>query len=297
MSAPTFENLQGKYQELLDTVEIKPNWMDRANAAARKIISGKARYVAVSKALKKHNSSVYIPWQFIGIIHHLEGDCDFGTHLHNGDSLRRRTRNKPAGRPVHGEPPFTFEESAIDALNMRNIFNVPAWTMPRICYELEGYNGWGYIQHHPGVNSPYLWSGSNHYTKGKYVSDGQYDSEAVSQQTGTIVILKRIMALDLAPNDIVKSSTKLSSLQSLRAWLTATFGGYLTLDTLKLIPSQLKEFEALGLNGQQWALVGAAAAIWGIISYVQHKSIMDYSAGNYTPSQMKEIEHDDKVTL
>lgn len=297
MSAPTFENLKDHYQELLDTMEIKDSWLGRANAAARKIISGKARYVAVSKALKKQDSSIYIPWQFIGIIHHLEGDCSFNTHLHNGDSLQRRTHNVPAGRPVHGEPPFTFEESAIDALKMRNIFNIPEWTLARICYELEGYNGWGYIQHHQGVNSPYLWSGSNHYSKGKYVSDGQYDSDAVSQQTGTIIILKRIMALDLAPTDIVKSSTKLSTLQNVRAWFVASFGGYLTLDQLKIIPTQLKEFDALGLNGQQWAMVGLAGVLWAVISYTQHKSVGDYAAGNYTPSKMLENPHDSEAVL
>jgi lysozyme family protein len=45
---------------------------------------------------------------------------------------------------------------------------------------------------HPEVKSPYLWSFSNHYTKGKYVADGHFDSNAVSQQCGGMVLLKRM---------------------------------------------------------------------------------------------------------
>jgi lysozyme family protein len=38
-----------------------------------------------------------------------------------------------------------------------------------------------------------LWSFSNHYTKGKYVSDGKFDPEAVSQQVGSALVLKRLV--------------------------------------------------------------------------------------------------------
>ena len=40
-----------------------------------------------------------------------------------------------------------------------------------------------------GINTPYLWSFSNHYTRGKFTSDGNWDSSAVSQQCGAGVIL------------------------------------------------------------------------------------------------------------
>jgi len=42
------------------------------------------------------------------------------------------------------------------------------------------------------VKSPYLWSFSNHYLKGKYVADGKWDPNAVSQQAGAMVILRRL---------------------------------------------------------------------------------------------------------
>jgi hypothetical protein len=42
------------------------------------------------------------------------------------------------------------------------------------------------------VLSPYLWCFSNHYTKGKYVSDGRWSETAVSQQCGAAVLLRRM---------------------------------------------------------------------------------------------------------
>jgi lysozyme family protein len=55
-------------------------------------------------------------------------------------------------------------------------------------YRLEAYNGLGYRSY--GVASPYLWSFSNHYDRGKFVSDGKWSSTARSQQCGAAVMLK-----------------------------------------------------------------------------------------------------------
>jgi hypothetical protein len=77
---------------------------------------------------------------------------------------------------------------------------VSTWNLERILYELEGYNGWGYRLYHPHVKSPYLWSFSNHYTRGKYVADGTWSDTARSQQCGAAVIIKRLEQKgDIAP--------------------------------------------------------------------------------------------------
>jgi len=55
---------------------------------------------------------------------------------------------------------------------------------------LEAYNGMGYVPRR--INSPYLWSGTQHYAKGKYVADGVWDSNAVSAQLGCATLLKEI---------------------------------------------------------------------------------------------------------
>src|SRR5436309_1074388 len=56
----------------------------------------------------------------------------------------------------------------------------------------------GYRRYHPEVRSPYLWSGSTHYTSGKYVEDGRWSDTAVSRQLGAAVLLRRMAELGLA---------------------------------------------------------------------------------------------------
>jgi hypothetical protein len=122
----------------------------------------------------------------------MESSLDFRKHLHNGDPLTARTVHVPAGRPPDGEPPFTWEESAGDALRLRRIPRWDDWTVPGVLYQLEGYNGWGYRLYHPHVLSPYLWSYSGHYSSGKYVADGRWSDTAVSKQCGAAVIVRRM---------------------------------------------------------------------------------------------------------
>ena len=127
----------------------------------------------------------------MGIIHDLEGGGSFRTHLHNGDSLRNRTYRVPAGRPKFGSPPFTWEESAIDALQYEGFDSWPktVWNdITSIAYAFEVYNGTGY--RNKGINSPYLWSKTNHHRYGKYTYDGVYNPWATSSQVGAMAILK-----------------------------------------------------------------------------------------------------------
>ncbi|MCA9660183.1 MAG: DUF2914 domain-containing protein, partial [Myxococcales bacterium] len=125
-----------------------------------------------------------------------ESSCNFKTHLHNGDTLRRRTVNVPAGRPKSGSPPFDWHTSAIDALQIKGLQKIADWCITRMCYEAERFNGFGYRNWHPNVLSPYLWSYSFHYHRGKYIADGKWSSAAVSGQPGAMPILKLLMELD-----------------------------------------------------------------------------------------------------
>jgi len=147
-----------------------------------KIQSFKIRYEKVSEGV--------IPWQFIGCIHYRESSLSFSEHLHNGDSLKRRTINVPAGRPIKGNPPFTWEESAFDALDMKGFYTVKDWSIENQLSMLERYNGMGYAKYHPEVNSPYLWSFTNFYKVGKYASDGKFDPDLKDKQIGCVALLK-----------------------------------------------------------------------------------------------------------
>jgi lysozyme family protein len=137
------------------------------------------------------SSGSAVPWYFIACVHYLECSFSFKKHLHNGDPLTGYTVHVPVHRPKVGHaPPFTFEESAVDAIKLMKYDQVTNWSLPFILQKLEGYNGFGYNK--KGVHTPYLWSYSNHYSKGKYVKDGVFDASAVSQQLGAAVILKRM---------------------------------------------------------------------------------------------------------
>lgn len=188
MSAPTFTPaLSAEYAAKWERMQTLPQYKKNVNAAAFKILGYKARYQEVSKATG-------VPWWFIGLTHMRESNCNFHGHLHNGDPLNKRTRQVPAGRPEVGNPPFTWEESAMDALGYMGLTKVKEWPFGRLAYELERYNGFGY--RNMGVASDYLWAWSDQDAPGKYVADGKYDSNAQSGQPGALPVFAALIALD-----------------------------------------------------------------------------------------------------
>jgi lysozyme family protein len=195
------EELKQEYRKLFDTCTIKPDKTPLLKGIINKINSNKSRYEAVGNKLN-------IPWYFIAVIHNMECSLNFKGHLHNGDPLTARTTHVPAGRPLTGNPPFTWEQSAGDALQLMKLHLWKDWGIEGMLYKLEAYNGWGYRRKHPNVLSPYLWSFSNHYEKGKYVADGRWSETAISNQCGAAVILKDIYKLtipaDADTHDIAK---------------------------------------------------------------------------------------------
>lgn len=183
---PTFASLAPEYARLWDSIQLKREMAGAAGSSAAKVLANRARYENVQNATG-------VPWYVVGLIHAMECGLDFTRHLHNGDRLSGRTHQAPAGRPVKGSPPFTWLDSAIDAIEYDGLSAVKSWTVERLCFVLEKFNGWGYRPH--GVPTPYLWSGSNHYRRGKYVRDGVWDPDHVSRQSGAMVILARLMVL------------------------------------------------------------------------------------------------------
>ena len=177
--------LRAEYKSLFDRCVIRPDKAVAVENLIDRLDSNRARYAAVGTALG-------IPWAFIAITHNMESTQNFNTHLHNGDPLTARTRQVPAGRPRTGSPPFTWEESAEDALRLKGLGPATDWSLAGMLYRFEGFNGWGYRRFHPHVLSPYLWSFSNHYSQGKYVADGTWSETAVSKQCGAAVLLRRM---------------------------------------------------------------------------------------------------------
>lgn len=180
---PLSPELRKEYLKLYDTQKQRPEFKSRIDKAVKQVLSGADRYRLVSEL-----SSV--PWPIIGVIHLMECNSDFTCHLHNGDPLTSKTKNVPKARPEKGQAPFTWEESALDALQYEKLDKWPDWGVSGTLYKLESYNGWGYRGRK--IHTPYLWSGSTHYRRGKYVADGKWSSRAVSEQVGAAVILKAL---------------------------------------------------------------------------------------------------------
>ncbi len=157
------------------------------SAVARHLVSpsAKSAYQAVS-------AKTGVPWAAIAVIHQRECSQDWMRSLAQGDPWNRVSVHVPAGRG-----PFkSWDEAAIDALvncapyAARN----KDWSIGGTLTKLEEYNGLGYASR--GRPSPYIWSGTDQYSCGKYVRDGVYDPEAVDSQPGCAGLLLAMMALD-----------------------------------------------------------------------------------------------------
>jgi len=54
-------------------------------------------------------------------------------------------------------------------------------------YFLENCDATTYRKY--GINSPFLWNGTNHYTKGKFKSDGKFYPDEVARHIGAVPIM------------------------------------------------------------------------------------------------------------
>ena len=93
--------------------------------------------------------------------------------------------------PKAWNPPSDWLTSAVDAIAGEGHAGQQDWSLGRTLWRFEGCKGFGYYP--KGINSPYLWSFSNHYTKGKFVCDGVYDPDAVSKQCGAAAMLRALI--------------------------------------------------------------------------------------------------------
>lgn len=127
-----------------------------------------------------------VPWHLIAAIHFRESGQSFKCHLHNGDPLTSKTTHVPAGRPLEGVPPFSWVDSAVDALTGRQA--PQTWDVASCLEYAEKYNGLGYQKR--SVNTPYVWDYTDKYTSGLYVADGSFDPNKCEDRPGVAAIFK-----------------------------------------------------------------------------------------------------------
>ena len=150
-------------------------------ARAEKIKASRSRYEAVS-------AKTGVPWDVIAVIHYRESTNHFAGVLHNGQKIigtGKKTTIVPKGRG----PFSTWEDAAIDALMNCHPYagKNKDWSLANTLDLLERYNGLGYRK--KGLPSPYLWAGTDQYSKGKYVADGKFDQNHVDTQLGVAALL------------------------------------------------------------------------------------------------------------
>lgn len=234
----SFDDLRDNYTQLWSAMQERPEWTDRITRAAAGILSSKEDYKLVE-------DMTGVPWFVVGILHQMESTRNFKTHLHNGDPLTNYTVNVPAGRPFSGEPPFTWVESAVDAIRYAKLDHTPLLSVEALAYAFESYNGFRSRTQH-NINSPYLWSGTQHYTKGKFIRDNVWDGEAVSAQVGSMPVLRRLIELDQSVSSALRTTTE-------PAFPSATVIGELDLKALqdKLSKAPLYQDEVDGIFGRQ----------------------------------------------
>ncbi|TYL90653.1 hypothetical protein FXB40_31655 [Bradyrhizobium rifense] len=184
----SYESLKSEYERNWANLEIRPARLGEANATARKAINGKATYQQVERLTG-------VPWCFVALCHYRESNFDFDAYLGNGESLKRVTSLVPKGRG----PFASFVDGAVDALRIQHFVGAQDWCIARTLYRLECFNGLGYNA--KGVNSPYLYGGSNLYgppeaRAGKFVADHVFDPNHVDSQLGTAVVLHAMMSQD-----------------------------------------------------------------------------------------------------
>lgn len=176
------------YVALWRSAVVRDDWADTARAMAEKMVARQGRYAAAV-------AGTSVPWWFVAVLHGMECGLKFDRHLHNGDPLGARTVRRPAGLPAVGAPPFTWEQSARDALRHDRLTEVADWSLPSALFHWHRYNGVNNEYKRRSIPTPYLWSGTQHYLKGKYVADGVFDPEAVSRQAGAATLLKALIAI------------------------------------------------------------------------------------------------------
>lgn len=130
--------------------------------------------------------AIGMPWYLIAGIHYRESNLNFDTCLHNGDPLPGPTVHVPKGRG-----PFkTWSEAATDALLMDQYRFPKEWDVENAISFAFHYNGTGYTK--TGIYSPYICSGTDFYSTGKFKSDGKFDISEMDRQLGLIPIFNSL---------------------------------------------------------------------------------------------------------
>jgi lysozyme family protein len=168
------------------------------------------RLVAAKETYQKVEAKTGVPWPVIAVIHEREASQKWTANLAQGDRWDRKSTHIP-----RGQGPFSsWEAAAVNALKNSSpyIARNEDWSIGNTLAKLEEYNGLGYSR--IGRPSPYIWSKSNQYIRGKYIKDGVYSSTTVDIQNGCAPLLARMIRRDPSINTRYKWEPEVIKLTS-----------------------------------------------------------------------------------
>lgn len=186
---PTFTaNVYNDHMKKLPQMDLKPSSIQKGEVDA--FLASWKKNAAKYKAVA---AKVNLPAELIAAIHWREGSGDFSTYLHNGDPLGKKTVHVPKGILF-----YKWEDAAVHALTMDQFRSLAkdvnltsgSKDMAAMATFSEFYNGTGY--HNNGISSPYVYAGTDQYTKGKYIADGRFSWDHVDQQPGTMLLIQSL---------------------------------------------------------------------------------------------------------
>jgi len=239
----SFEKTKRGYANLWDKAQILPAKLAVTNSIAQNVIG------ASKLTLSQVESATGVPWFLVGCLLYREapatkeGGLNFACYLGNGQLLNKVTTQVPKDRG-----PFpTFLAGAIDALTLQGMVGITEWTIERILYWAEGFNGRGY----PG-NSPYIWDYTDLYTGGLFTSDHHFDPNAWDKNAGVAALYKAAATAGIVTitREVLTQETKMATAPTTTTTTVVSPTAGFTLPNLSNVEASIEQFSGmLGLLG------------------------------------------------
>lgn len=195
---PTKQALAAEYIDRFKHAVIQDRWKAVAKSEAATALGLKKDFYSPAERATK------VPWFVIAALNMREQSQKTTGSLLNGDDWHSKTHHYPPG---YG-PWHSWAEAAVFAIQHEakgwNInLDTYVWDLPGIFWYLESYNGFGHRQSSlttPPNTSPYVYSGTQFYVKGKRreVPDGRggykgiLDEDLVDGQLGVMALIKQL---------------------------------------------------------------------------------------------------------
>lgn len=173
--------LKAKNAERWNNAKLTRNFI----SVARSLVAAKNIYLEIEKYTG-------VPWFFVAVVHERESGQSWKGNLAQGDPWNEVSIHVPKGRG-----PFqSWKAAAFDALSNCSPYAAKNhdWSVGGTLTLLEEYNGLGYASR--GIPSPYVWSGTDQYYKGKFVRDGVFNADTIDVQLGCAGLLISMAMLD-----------------------------------------------------------------------------------------------------